>query len=245
MAKSISCMVGTSGWHYKHWKGPFYPKDMPDDELLSFYSNRFNTVEINNSFYQLPSKNTMKQWCQTVSDDFIFAVKASRYITHMKKLKDPEKSLSNFLDTIDIMDDKIGPLLFQLPPRWRMNAERFETFLDNLPVKIPCTFEFRDKSWFDEKIYGLLSEYNAAFCIYDLKGEMSPEIVTADFVYIRLHGPGENAYEGSYSKRKLNTWAGKFQKWMKKGKRIYCFFDNDQNGFAAKNALTLRQIINS
>jgi uncharacterized protein YecE (DUF72 family) len=245
MSKKSSCLIGTSGWHYEHWKGPFYPEDMPEKGFLSFYSERFDVAEINNSFYQLPDKGTFQQWRQTVGKGFVFAVKASRYITHMKKLKDLEKSLSNFMDSVDSLDGRLGPILFQLPPRWHMNPERLESFLDKLPDRRRYTFEFRDKSWFDERVYDLLSAHNAAFCIYDLEGQMSPEIVTADFIYIRLHGPDKNAYEGSYSKRKLNSFAKKFNKWTREGKDVFCFFDNDQKGFAAENALTLQQIVNS
>lgn len=237
--------IGTSGWHYKHWKGPFYPDDFPEKEFLSFYSDCFNTVEINNSFYKLPNKTTLKQWRRTVGDDFIFSVKASRYITHMKKLKDPQEGLPNFLSVIHSLGNKLGPILFQLPPNWRINIKRLEAFLAKLPDGHCYTFEFRDKSWFDEKIYELLSDYKVAFCIYELSGQISPEMVTSDFVYIRLHGPKAAAYRGSYSKRQLNMWADKFRRWLKEGKEIYCFFDNDQKGFAAKNALALQHIINS
>jgi len=245
MTKRASCHIGTSGWHYKHWKGPFYPEDFSEREFLDFYSKRFSAVEINNSFYQLPDPGTLRQWHRTVHGDFIFAVKASRYITHMKKLKDPRKSLSNFLKVIDTLKDKLGPVLFQLPPRWHINAERLESFLNQLPREYPCAFEFRDSSWFDEKIYQVLTDYNAAFCVYELAGHRSPERVTSDYVYIRLHGPKAAAYEGSYSKQCLNTWADKIRKWMKDGREVYCFFDNDQYGYAAKNAAALREILNS
>jgi len=237
--------IGTSGWHYKHWKGPFYPDDLSEKDFLSFYSNYFDTVEINNSFYRLPEKRTCKQWHKAVKDDFIFSVKASRYITHIKKLNYPEHSLPLFLSTIYTLRKKLGPVLFQLPPSWRLNIKRLEDFLAQLPPKKRYTFEFRNETWFDDSVYNLLSKYNVAFCLWDLKGKMSPEIVTADFVYIRLHGPTENAYEGSYSKMHLNKWARKFRKWVSQGKDIYCYFDNDQSGFAAKNALALKQIINS
>jgi uncharacterized protein YecE (DUF72 family) len=245
MAKDVSCHIGTSGWHYKHWKGPFYPEGFPEKDFLSYYSNHFNAVEINNSFYRLPDKKTLKQWHRTVKDDFIFTVKASRYITHMKKLKEPQKSLSNFLNTISSLNDKLGPILFQLPPNWHMDLKRIEAFIAEFPDKHRYAFELRDRTWFDESLYKLLSEYNVAFCIYDLKGKMSPEIITADIVYIRLHGPNEIAYQGSYPKRQLTAWANKFNNWVKEGKEVYCFFDNDQKGYAAKNALTLLQIVNS
>ncbi len=245
MSKSDSCHIGTSGWNYKHWMGPFYPKDTPQKKLLDHYRKHFKTVEVNNSFYQLPAKNTLIQWRKAVGENFVFSVKASRYITHMKKLKNPQKSLSKFLSVIRNLEGRLGPILFQLPPKWRINKERLEAFLAALPTRHSYTFEFRDKSWFDEDVYELLSRYNSAFCIYDLEGSQSPEVITSDFVYIRLHGPSRNAYEGSYCRKKLKTWAGKFDKWSKNSKEIYCYFDNDQNGYAPKNAYTLQNIVNS
>ena len=243
--KNASCHIGTSGWHYEHWKGPFYPEDFSEKDFLSFYSNNFKTVEINNSFYHLPRKETFQQWHDTVQDDFIFAVKASRYITHMKKLKEPKESLSKFLSAIEGLKDKLGIVLFQLPPYWHKNEERLDSFLSKLPKKLKCAWEFRDKSWFDENIYELLSKHNAAFCIYELSGEMSPEIITSDYIYIRLHGPDNQKYQGNYTKYQLNSWADKFHEWTNEGKEIYCYFDNDQNGYAAKNASALRQILSS
>lgn len=129
MTESLSCHIGTSGWHYKHWKGPFYPKNLPAKDFLNYYANHFQTVEINNSFYKLPEKKTLKQWQEIVGDGFIFAVKASRYITHMKKQKDPKKSLSNFLNTVKVLANNLGPILFQLPPRWHINTKRLNSFL--------------------------------------------------------------------------------------------------------------------
>jgi uncharacterized protein YecE (DUF72 family) len=241
--KSVSCYIGTSGWHYKDWIGPFYPQGYLYKDFLSFYSNYFNTVEINNSFYKQPTNETLKKWKETVNNDFLFSVKANRYITHMKKLKEPKESLSNFFNNIQVLKDKLGPVLFQMPPRWRINPDRFESFLCQLSKQQQCAFEFRDHSWFEKSIYKLLSKYNKAFCIYELAGYRSPEKVTADYVYIRLHGPESNAYEGKYSKGYLKTLAGKIQKWMEDVKNIYCFFDNDQKGYAATNALALKKIM--
>ena len=241
--KGVSCHIGTSGWHYEHWKGPFYPEDFSEKDFLSFYSNRFSSVEINNSFYHLPSEKTFRKWRDTVDNDFIFAVKASRYITHMKKLKDPQKSLTNFLSAVEGLKKKLGIVLFQLPPYWHKNEERLNSFLSKLPRKIKSAWEFRDKSWFDENIYKILSKHKAAFCIYEISGEMSPEIVISDYIYIRLHGPDNKKYQGDYTKHQLKYWAEKFHNWLKEGKEIYCYFDNDQKGYAAKNAATLQQMM--
>jgi len=242
MRKKDKIHIGTSGWHYKHWKGPFYPEDMQASDFLDFYVKHFDTAEINNSFYNLPEGKTLRQWRDTVGEHFVFSVKASRYITHMKKLKEPKKSLSTFLRRLGSLGDRMGPILFQLPPRWKVNPERLRSFLKMLPDDKKCTFEFRDHSWFEDEVYEALTEYNTAFCIYELAGNISPLEVTANFVYIRLHGPGD-AYEGTYPTRTLNKWAKNISDWIKDGKAVYCYFDNDQAGYAAQNALKLQEIV--
>lgn len=233
--------IGTSGWHYAHWKGVFYPDDLPDGRRLEYYKERLHTVEINNSFYQMPKKKTFQDWKATVPDDFIFSVKASRYITHMKKLKDPEGPVANFMDPAETLAGNLGPILFQLPPRWKVNPERLEAFLGSLPGGHRFAFEFRDPSWFNDRILELLAKAGAAFCIYDIEGRQSPKEITADFVYIRLHGPGE-AYRGSYDIKTLSGWAGAISAWEGSGKETYCYFDNDEKGYAVENALSLQEM---
>lgn len=239
--KDKSIHIGTSGWNYKHWKGSFYPEDLSSGEWLNFYAKHLHTVEINNTFYRLPEKKILAKWLDTVSPQFIFAVKASRYITHMKKLKDPVQGLENFLPRIKALRDKLGPILFQLPPHWHLNLERLKSFLQALPREFRYTFEFRDSSWWRDEVYDLLENQGAAFCIFELAGQLSPKQVTADFVYVRLHGPGD-AYQGKYDNRALAGWAGAFSSWEKQGKQIYCYFDNDEKGYAAQNALTLQDM---
>lgn len=199
--------IGTSGWHYQHWKGPFYPEDLANRELLQYYARFFRCVEINNSFYRLPARKVLEKWRSSVPEDFIFSVKASRFITHMKKLKDPNEPLGRLFGRITVLEKHLGPVLFQLPPNWHRNFDRLKTFLEHLSPRFEYTFEFRDPSWFDDEILGLLSDCNAAFCIYQLGDLESPRHVTADFVYIRLHGPS-NSYEGKYSRQTLSGWAG-------------------------------------
>lgn len=235
--------IGTSGWHYQHWKGRFYPEDMPDQNMLKYYEKKFETAEINNTFYQLPKEKTLLRWRDTVPEDFIFSVKASRYITHMKKLKDPKEPVTNFLDRIKSLGHTLGPILFQLPPRWNCNPARLKSFLQVLPAHYRCTFEFRDQSWFDDQIYQALKDHNAAFCIYHLSGVLSPKEVTADFIYIRLHGPG-GPYQGQYTDETLAKWGQIFDTWNKQGKEIYCYFDNDEAGYGAQDALRLQEIVN-
>jgi len=230
--------IGTSGWHYPHWRGAFYPEDLPEKDRLAYYAGIFDTVEINNSFYRLPSEETLRDWAERTPPGLVFACKASRYITHMKKLKDPYQSLSSFLDRIAVLGDKLGPVLFQLPPRWRPNARRLEAFLEALPRDWRFTFEFRDPRWNEPEILQLLERYRAAFCCFDLGGTCSPIRVTADFAYIRLHGPGA-PYQGSYSDACLADWAARIATWQADGLDVYCYFDNDERAYAPANAQSL------
>lgn len=234
--------IGTSGWHYKHWCGPFYENRTAPSQMLQVYLRYFDTVEINNSFYKLPSAETFRLWRQSAPPGFRFAVKASRFITHMKKLKDPQNALDNILKRAAELKDKLGPILFQLPPKWMVNAERLEEFLAALPQRHQYAFEFRERSWHKDAIYDILRRHNAAFCMYELNGFHSPEPITADFTYIRLHGPG-GPYQGSYSQETLREWARKIERWGERLKDIYVYFDNDQAAFAARNALQLKQMV--
>ena len=237
-----SIHVGTSGWHYDHWEGPFYPQGMPTKDWLDFYAGHLQTVEINNTFYQLPEEGTVDTWRETAPQGFVFAVKASRYITHMKKLKDPEEPVDTFLGRIQALGQHLGPILFQLPPHWHFNGRRLDAFLDLLPAKRRYAFELRDPDWLNEEAYGTLAEHEAAFCIYDFHGRQSPKVVTADFVYVRLHGP-YGAYRGKYDTESLAGWAGAFSTWQEQGKDVYCYFDNDESGYAVQNALELQGML--
>ena len=241
MAREGSIRVGTSGWNYGHWKGPFYPDGARDSDLLGLYAERFDTVEVNNTFYQLPATRTIERWVRAVPDGFVFAVKASRYITHMKKLKDPKQATAKFLERIEAFGGKLGPVLFQLQPTWRVNPERLEAFLEALPSGLRYAFEFRDESWYGEEVYGLLRRHHAAFCVYELAGHRSPREVTAGFVYVRLHGP-KRAYQGSYPSEALSEWGAALSGWSTAGD-VYCYFDNDERGYAPRDALRLRSLL--
>jgi uncharacterized protein YecE (DUF72 family) len=234
--------IGTSGWHYDHWEGPFYPSSLPKEGILEYYAGCFGTTEINNSFYRLPEKKTLLRWRDAVPEDFLFSVKASRYLTHMKKLKDPREPIERLLDRVSVLEDKLGPILFQLPPRWRSNPERLGDLLEILPEGQRYAFEFRDPSWFNEKNYELLRNHGSSFCIYDLDGKTSPMEITADFAYVRLHGP-DGPYQGRYGAERLPGWAGTFSAWLEEGLDVYCYFDNDEAGYAAQDALELRQMM--
>ncbi|MBO9658663.1 MAG: DUF72 domain-containing protein [Chitinophagaceae bacterium] len=235
--------IGTSGWHYKHWKNTFYPNELPEKQQFPFYATRFNTVEINNSFYKLPAEDVFRQWRKDSPRDFLFVIKASRFITHMKKLNLDKDGIRLFFSRVKLLKEKLGPILFQLPPRWKFNPERLAHFLSILPSKYRYAFEFRDKSWYRNETYELLRKNDCAFCIYELAGHQSPMEVTASFVYIRLHGPSLSKYQGNYSKQQLTMWKKKCAAWQKEGKDVYMYFDNDQAGYAAFNAATLIDLL--
>ncbi len=242
--KNGAVHIGTSGWHYKHWKGNFYPGDLPASKLLRLYAEKFDTVEINNSFYRLPAASALEQWCRQTPANFCFATKASRYITHNRKLKDPKETVKKFMAVIDKLERRLGPILFQLPPNWKVNAERLEEFLAGLPGGHRYVFEFRNETWNIPQVYEALRRHNAAFCMFELAGFQSPVELTADFAYVRLHGPG-NKYQGDYSRSALRTWAKRIEAWRKELRHIFVYFDNDQAGFAPKNALELKRMISN
>ncbi|TMI94433.1 MAG: DUF72 domain-containing protein [Bacteroidetes bacterium] len=231
--------IGTSGWHYKHWVGTFYPDKTKDADQLAYYFSHFNTVELNNSFYHLPLPQTFTNWRKATPPKFLFAVKGSRFITHMKKLNVEKESINIFFRSVSKLKEKLGPILFQLPPKWNVNTERLKLFLKKLPKKYSYSFEFRNPDWYTEEVFSLLKKYNCAFCIYELAGHQSPKEVTADFVYIRLHGPTPAKYAGSYSDIILKEWAALCMQWQNEEKDVYVYFDNDQAGYAAFNAKTL------
>lgn len=232
--------IGTSGWHYIHWKGPFYPASMPNTQFLRFYAEHYTTVELNNPFYRTPSEKTFAAWRENTPSGFLFAVKANRRFTHIKKLKDPQPDLDQFMQRVDALGDKLGPVLFQLPPRWRLNLERLAEFLDALPKRHRYTIEFRDPTWHTAEVYALLKRHAVAFCIYELNHFLSPLEVTADFSYIRLHGPG-GPYQGQYDDGSLSEWARRIAAWCDEGIDTYCYFDNDQAAYATQDARRLRE----
>lgn len=240
MNKKSLINIGTSGWVYKHWRGRFYPDNLAEKDYLKYYSQHFSTVEVNNSFYHLLSEKAVKSWVQSVPEDFVFVVKASRYITHMKRLKDPESSTLKFFESIKPFENKLGPILFQLPPKFAFNKERFETFFQSLPQNCRYAFEFRDKSWFNDETYDILRKNNAALCIYNLGLFQSPKEVTADFAYLRLHG-NYGLGSGKYTDDEIKGIANDIDNFKSKCEEVFCYFNNDEAGFAIENALALKQ----
>ena len=240
---SCDIRIGTSGFHYKHWRGSFYPDKIRAGEMLKFYLQHFDTVELNNSFYRLPLISTLESWRNAVPPNFVFAVKASRFITHNKKLKDPQNALQNLLPRLAHLAPKLGPILFQLPPKWQVNVARLQAFLSALPGKDRYAFEFREFSWMKADVMEVLKQFNAAFCVYELAGYHSPLHVTANFAYVRLHGPEMGKYQGSYNDDRLSKWARQIETWAKELEAIYIYFDNDQAGYAVQNATRLKNMV--
>ena len=234
--------IGTSGWHYKHWLGRYYPEDLKPAGMLAWYLRDFDTVELNNTFYYLPKETSFDTWRAATPAKFQFAVKGSRFITHMIKLKDAARGLTNFLPRAERLGRKLGPILWQLPPGWNVNVERLEEFLEALPRGHRYAFELRNQSWMTDTVYELLRKYDAAFCIYELAGYHSPFEITASWTYVRLHGPTTSKYAGSYSDAQMEAWAKRIDDWRATMKAVYVYFDNDDSAYAVDNALTLKKL---
>jgi len=230
--------VGTSGWHYEHWRGLYYPEELAKPKWLQFYSKQFNTVELNNSFYHLPTEKAFITWRESAPENFIYAVKVSRFITHLKKLRNIGSALDNFLSRACLLQDKLGPLLYQLPPNMKRNDEVLQIFLSSLPQEYRHVFEFRHESWIDEAVFEVLRRYKVGLCVFDMPGFTCPPVATSDFAYIRFHGSG-GMYSSCYSNEELSQWAKKIAKLAEGMKAVYIYFNNDAEAFAIKNALTL------
>jgi uncharacterized protein YecE (DUF72 family) len=235
-------LIGTSGWYYNHWAGLFYPQDLPKHKWLRYYTEHFDTVEINSTFYHQPKASSVKNWYRLAPKNFTYAVKANRYITHIKRLKDASEPLEQFFDNVAVLKDKLGPVLFQLPPSLHKDLTLLRSFLKLLPEKPPRVFEFRHKSWFSDDTYKLLNQSGTGFCIHDLPGVTSPDVITGNIIYIRFHGPTDR-YAGSYPKSALKNWAKWINQHLKMVKTVYVYFNNDSNANAVFNAKTLKELL--
>ncbi len=236
--------VGCSGWQYRHWRGDLYPADLPTTRWLERYARTFDTVEINASFYRLPAPDTARSWAERVPAGFSFAWKASRFLTHRKKLNDPAGPLASMLDAARALGPKLGPVLFQLPPRWGANPARLEALLALWPRRVRVAFEFRDPSWYDRRVLRLLERHGAALCAHDMPGsETPPDLLAGPFVYVRFHGAGRDRYGGRYGARALRPWAGRLVGAARAGRDVYAYFNNDARGAAPHDALDLRAAV--
>jgi uncharacterized protein YecE (DUF72 family) len=235
--------IGTSGWHYQSWWGPFFPKALKKKDALRYYASRFSATELNAPFYRTPSEEAVKGWAEQTPDEFLFAWKASKFITHWKRLSEKSANSIELLDSrVKLLGHKLGPILFQLPPQFEANRERLAAFLKMVPRRWRCVFEFRHRSWYDDAILDLLSAHTVALCISDHHDAPAPWIVTAPHVYLRPHGPG-GCYRGSYGEKTLRDWTRRIRAWQRDGRDVFCFFDNDQKSAAPKDAQRLIDLL--
>jgi uncharacterized protein YecE (DUF72 family) len=241
----MALLIGTSGWTYPHWQKAFFPDDLPSAERLHFYAKHFNSVEVNTTFYGTPKKTTTRAWRDAVPARFRFAIKASRFITHNKKLLQPRRSSIKLFRAIEPIAEQTAALLFQLPPWFQADAKRLRQFLAKMPADYRYAFEFRHDTWFCEEVYDVLRDAHAALCFWELKGKLSPLEITADFIYARLHGPETRAYRGSYPVRTLQKWGERVRQWRRSKKDVLFYFDNDEKGYAPHDAQRLGEICRS
>jgi uncharacterized protein YecE (DUF72 family) len=239
--------VGCSGWNYKTWRVAFYPNALPADRWLEFYASRFDTVEINNTFYRLPERSTFAMWHEKVPKDFLFAVKASRFLTHMKRLREPEEPLARLFARASALGRRLGPVLYQLPGNFTIDLDRLDAFLDALPrrsggARIRHVVEFRHPSWYVAETYSLLTRRGVALCLHDKEGSKIDEPIGGPFVYVRFHGTS-GRYHGRYNRHSLNRWAHRLAEQLQEGRPVFAYFNNDPGAAAVDNALTLRSAI--
>jgi uncharacterized protein YecE (DUF72 family) len=229
-------LVGTSGWHYPGWWGPFFPKEVKKKDALSYYASRFDAAELNAPFYRTPTIEAVEGWFRQTPDSFRFSWKASKFITHWKRLSENSANSLELMETrLAVLREKLGPVLFQLPPRMKANRERLAAFLKMLNPKRRYSFEFRHPSWYQPPILDLLSGYDISLCLSDHADAPAPREVTANWVYVRLHGPS-GRYHGSYSDDALTSWAHDLRRWRREGRDVWCFFDNDVKSAAPADA---------
>jgi uncharacterized protein YecE (DUF72 family) len=231
--------IGTSGYQYRHWKGVFYPEGLPQRGWFGHYARRFDTVEINNTFYRLPAPEVFDAWRKQAPSGFRYAIKFSRFGTHVKRLRDPQAVVDLFVERARRLEETLGPILVQLPPRWGVNAGRLAAFLEALPGDVRWSLEFRDPSWLCEEVFDLLQEHNCALCQHDMIAR-HPRRVTADWVYLRYHG---DHYRGSYTHQYLTAQARRIREYVSEGLDVYAYFNNDERGYAVFNAEELRRYL--
>ncbi len=231
--------IGTSGWMYPHWREVFYPHRFPQRRWLEHFAQEFRTVELNVSYYRLPTEAAFTGWRERTPPGFVFAVKASRVITHLKRLGNVQEELDLFLSRARLLEGHLGPLLFQTPPHWGRNPERLAHFLTLLPRDLRCAFEFRDPSWFSDEVYALLRAHQAAFVHVTSPAYPEPP-PTAPFCYLRMHGDEQSP---KYAPETLARWAEKVLTWQREGRDVFVYFNNDIAGYAIEDARAMRTLV--
>ncbi|UCD51742.1 MAG: DUF72 domain-containing protein [Phycisphaerales bacterium] len=236
--------IGTSGWHYDHWRGRFYPDKLPKRRWFQHYAQHFDTVEVNNTFYRLPRESTVQNWRQQAPPGFVYVVKANRFITHVKKLRDVTEQVQRFFEVIDLLEGTLGPVLYQLPPSLHQDLDLLAEFIALLPQDRHAVFEFRHGSWYSEETFALLAGSGVAFCVHDMQSKQTPRVVTGDVIYLRFHGTS-GRYAGNYTDAMLAEWADWIKSQRKEVRAVYAYFNNDVEGHAINNARTLRTFLNA
>jgi uncharacterized protein YecE (DUF72 family) len=231
--------IGTSGYQYKHWRGRFYPQELSQKQWFAYYAKHFDTVEINNSFYGLPAAKTFTAWRKQAPAGFLYALKFSRYGSHLKRLTEPRETTKNFLQRGRRLRNLLGPILVQLPPNWRVAPDRLAGFLKAAPASVRWSIEFRDPSWLCREVFAILETHNAALCIHDMIKD-HPKRITADWVYLRFHG---DHYGGSYAPEQLRAEAEWIKQQSRKGRDVFAYFNNDAQGHAVTNAADLKRYV--
>jgi len=234
--------IGCSGWAYKHWRGLFYPEGLPQKRWFERYAEEFDTVEINNSFYRLPPPETCAKWRDQAPDGFCYAVKANRFITQARKLLDCDEPMERMMSAVRCLGDRLGPILYQLPPSMKLNLERLRRFLAIVPKDVTSVFEFRDPSWYQPEVYALLDRHRASLCVHDMHGSAAGRIAVGAVAYVRFHG-GAGKYRGRYPEPAIRSWAEWIVGQALAGRPVWCYFNNDIQGAAIEDARALKTAI--
>ena len=234
--------IGTSGWAYRHWLGRLYPRDLSSTEQLAHFARRFPTVEVNSTYYRLPPASVFERWRDAVPAGFRFAVKAPGSITHDKRLVGVEEETAEFLERASLLRDRLGPLLFQFPPGFHADVKRLRAFLDLLPDEGRHAFELRHRSWYERDVRAMLERKGAAWVVHDFNQKGSPVWATAGWAYLRLHGPS-GRYRGAYDALPLLAWSQQVLQWLKEGREVWCYLNNDERGHSVRNAVALRGML--
>ena len=241
----MTVYVGTSGWQYQSWRGRFYPKPLKQPEWLQYFAERFRTVEVNNTFYRLPERDVFEKWSERTPDDFVIAPKMSRYLTHIKRLREPEEPVARFLDRAEPLGRKLGPVLIQLPPQLGIETERLESLVHILPSRVRWAIEFRHASWFVDEVRDLLAESNIAFCLADRGSRpITPIWKTSDWGYVRFHG-GTGSPESCYGRSALRGWVRRLGDLWTGDDDVFVYFNNDTGGCAVRDARVLAALVES
>jgi uncharacterized protein YecE (DUF72 family) len=233
--------IGTSGYHYDHWRGVFYPTDLAQQHWFAYYAHYFDTVEINNTFYHLPQAASFERWREQAPPHFCYALKFSRYGSHLKRLLGPDASIGRFLERAHRLRESLGPILVQLPPHWTPDPARLAGFLQAAPRTDRWAIEFRDPRWLCDEVYAILQRAAAALCIHDLIAD-HPRCLTTDWTYLRFHGGSDG---GNYPRQALTAYATQIDQYLADGLDVFAYFNNDAHGYAVQNAADLRRYLRS